>query len=287
MIPEPEQPLPPADSSEVLQRALRDAEERLAYFERIGPFLEQQMAAAAERAAKVVRDTEQQEDELARELLRLREEFDTLGRERDRREEEASAIVAQAQAEAARILIQARHAIDSVLASTLAQLELVQKELLSDLPPSRLAGEGEGGGLPLQSAEKVTAQRAREEEPAAATPEAAPAVSARGAAEEEEAASGAPARAAGPPITRLSVHTPVTRDSLLRFQLALQAQAGIVGTSVQRLDADSFELAVAHRPDVVVLSALRIIPDLNFAVVAEAEGTLEIELHKPEPATSP
>ena len=88
-------------------------------------------------------------------------------------------------------------------------------------------------------------------------------------------------------MTRLIVHMPVTRNSLLRFQLALQAQAGIVGTAVQQLDAESFELAVAHRPDVVVLSALRLIPDLDFAVVAEAEGKLEVELHQPEPTTAP
>lgn len=274
MIPEPEHPLPPADSSEALQRALRDAEERLAYFERIGPFLEQQMAVAVERATKIVRETEQQEAELARELRRLRDELDTLQGERDRRQEEASAIVAQAQAEAAHLLNQARHAISAVLSSTLAQLDRVQVQLLGDIPPSRPAWEGEGA--PLRNAEEATAQPAREEEPAAVTTVTRPA----------QPASGEPANGAGPPIVGLIVHTPVTRNSLLRFQLALQAQAGIIGTTVQRLDADSFELAVAHRPDVAVLNALRMVPDLNFAVVSEAEGKLEIELHQPEPTAS-
>src|SRR6266540_30670 len=69
---------PPSASSsgdeliESLGDALRTAQLRLAYFERFGPWVEEQMAAVVERAAEVERGTERARREAAEEIAALR-----------------------------------------------------------------------------------------------------------------------------------------------------------------------------------------------------------------------
>src|SRR5437870_1052821 len=70
VVPQPEK----EESVESLREGLRIAQLRVAYFERFGPWIEEQMAAVVERSATLEREGELRRDETAAEIAALRAE---------------------------------------------------------------------------------------------------------------------------------------------------------------------------------------------------------------------
>jgi len=155
---------PASDSIESLRDALRAAELRLAYFERFGPWVEEQMAAVVERAsslerdgermraeatdeaarlraevadevAGIRRDAEHERQEVAAETARCRRELDALKAECERRREEAKATVAHAHQTAELVMGRLSESADGIVQRALADFT----SLRSELTPEALA----------------------------------------------------------------------------------------------------------------------------------------------------
>src|SRR5438477_587350 len=127
------QPLPPEPESESLESVrenLREAQRKLAYYERFGPLLEEQMSTVVAKAAEVTAEGEKNRAEIEREVARLRQEAEALKAECEWRRSEAAAIIAQAHHDAASILARARGDVSTIVNGALTQLEHAQKEVL-------------------------------------------------------------------------------------------------------------------------------------------------------------
>jgi DNA repair exonuclease SbcCD ATPase subunit len=146
------------ESIESLRATLRSTERRLAYFERFGSWVEEQMAAVVERAASLERDSERQRTEVTEDIARLRAEVDEevasirrdaererkevaaeiarrrqelgeLKTECDRRREEAQATVAHAHKTAELVMDRLSGSAAGVVQRALADLETLRSEL--------------------------------------------------------------------------------------------------------------------------------------------------------------
>src|SRR5437763_5494003 len=89
------EPQPPTQTVDSLREALEAAHVRIAYFERFGPWIEQQMSAVVEQAATMERESEHHRDETMRDVATLRaqaaEEIETA---RETAEEERNQVEA-------------------------------------------------------------------------------------------------------------------------------------------------------------------------------------------------
>lgn len=282
------------ESLESLRESLREAQRKLAYYERFGPMLEEQMSTVVAKAAEVAAESEQNKADMEREVAHLRQEAEALRAECEWRRAEASAIIAQAHHDAAGILSKARGDVSTIVSSALSQLEEAQKEVLhSTMAPSHpveLPATHEPVDPTPPSATHTRWDPAVEhEEPAA---EASVSESAR---DDDQDASAdriieLPARepaslaAAGEGstddavVTYLTVHSHMTQEALPQFGRTLEGLPGVRGTAVARVSDDAVELVVAHHRDTDLLERMRSIPGLDFRLVARGEGLVEIEI---------
>ena len=177
------------DSIESLGDALRTAQLRLAYFERFGPWVEEQMAAVVERAAEVERDTERarreaageiaalraqvsedvsaarsaaerERSEIAAELGRHRAELAALESECDQMREEAAATIAQAHKTAHHDSGSLSETATEIVQRALSELETLR----AALTPEALAATS--ASLPQDEPELVAEPASRESEDA-------------------------------------------------------------------------------------------------------------------------
>jgi hypothetical protein len=294
----PTTPEPEDESLESLRDSLREAQRRLAYYERFGPLLEEQMSTVVAKAAEVARESEQDKAEIEREVARLRQEAEALHTECEGQRAEASAIITQAHHDAAGILSRARSEVSTIVNSALAQLAQAQSDVLqsatpapihpSDSPPSEF-------GAPLESpAATRTLWAPAMEEAEADTDVLPPVFEDEVTREDEREASaertvdiptvelGAAPSGVGSPddavVTYLTVHSHVTQATLPQFGRSLEKLPGVRGTAVARVGDDSVELVVAHHRETDLLARMRSIPGLEFRLVARGEGQVEIEI---------
>jgi hypothetical protein len=180
-------PQPQPDSVESLRDALRAAEVRPAYFERFGPWVQEQMAAmveyasslehdcerlrteattdaarmraeVAEEVAGMRRDAERERQEIAGEIARYREEIESLNAECERKREEARATVAQAHKASELVMGRLNESAASIVQRALADFESLRHELT----PEALAATTESLPMPAESENDELAQ---DEEP--------------------------------------------------------------------------------------------------------------------------
>jgi len=296
----PTTPEPEEESLASLRDSLREAQRRLAYYERFGPLLEEQMSTVVAKAAEVARESELDKAEIEREVARLRQEAEGLRAECEWQRAEASAIIAQAHHDAAGILARARGDVSAIVSSALAQLEQAQKEVLQS------TGSTPSHSTEPQRVEPVDPPEApspahtpwnpviEQVEPAAdlASPEASEGEQPREADQEASAerfieiptaepAAMAPlseGAADDAVVTYLTVHSHLTQETLPQFGRSLEALPGVRGTAVARVSDESVELVVAHHRDTDLLARMRSIPGLEFRLVARGEGQVEIEI---------
>lgn len=294
----PTTPEPEEESLAAMRDALREAQRRLAYYERFGPLLEEQMSTVVAKAAEVARESEQDKAEMEREVARLRQEAEALRAECEWCRAEASAIIAQAHHDAAGILARARGDVSTIVSSALAQLEQAQKEVLhSTVAPSQptelpVASEPYDIEEPPSASHSPWSPSVEQTEP---DPEPPATESHR---DDDQEASGdrmielpvpetTPAVQLGESpaddavVTYLTVHSHLTHETLPQFGRSLEALPGVRGTAVARVGDDTVELVVAHQRDTDLLARMRSIPGLDFRLVARGEGLVEIEILEP------
>ncbi len=299
----PTPPGPEEESLASLRDLLREAQRRLAYYERFGPLLEEQMTTVVAKAAEVARESEQDRAEVEREVARLHQEAESLRAECEWQRSEASAIIAQAHHDAAGILSRTRGDVSTIVSSALAQLEQAQKEVLQS---TMAAGQPEGAPAASEPSEPEPSEpwktpsashtpwtpTLEHAEPAPKPWEAEPQY------QDDQEVSGdrtveIPVAALAPAIessdsatddavvTYLTVHARLTQETLPQFGRSLEALPGVRGTAVARVADDTIELVVAHHRDTDLLAKMRSIPGLDFRLVARGEGLVEIEILEP------
>jgi hypothetical protein len=121
----PAQPeLEKEESVESLREALRTARLRVAYFERFGPWVEEQMAAVVERSATLERESELRREETAAEITARRaevaEEIASLRRESERERQEIDSALVRRRQELAELTVDCERKRDEA-AATIAQ----------------------------------------------------------------------------------------------------------------------------------------------------------------------
>jgi hypothetical protein len=296
----PTTPEPEEESLASLRDSLREAQRRLAYYERFGPLLEEQMSTVVAKAAEVTRESEQDKAEIEREVARLRQEAEALRAECEWQRAEASAIIAQAHHDAASILARARAEVSNVVNSALTQLEQAQKEVLQTSGPvathaaeSRPTTAGEPPEPPsathtpwtpvIEGAEahaEVADPGAPEGELSREDDQEASADRVIHTTTPEPSAMASPAEGAPDDavVTYLTVHSHLTQETLPQFGRSLEELPGVRGTAVARVSDDSVELVVAHHRETDLLARMRSIPGLEFRLVARGEGQVEIEI---------
>jgi chromosome segregation ATPase len=175
------------ESVESLREALRSAQLRVAYFERFGPWVEQQMAAVVERAtaiekeselrrnettteiaalraevaeevASARRDAEHERKSLEAEFKRRREEIEELKAECDRKRDEAAQTIARAHATADFVMGKLSGSASEIVQRALGDMETLR----AGLTPEALAAKSQD--LPVEAVEAV-AEPAAEPEP--------------------------------------------------------------------------------------------------------------------------
>lgn len=287
------QPPTEQETLESLRGSLRETQRKLAYYERFGPMLEEQMSTVVAKAAEVAAESEQNKADMEREVGRLRQEAESLRAECEWRRAEASAIIAGAHHDAAGILAKARGDVSAIVSSALSQLEEAQKEVLhSSMAPSP-AAELPSAHEPLDSTppwashtpwnptveqvvlaseEPVSDTRVDDQEASAErivdlSTEPSPAVEANDEAAGDDGV-----------VTYLTVHSHMTQDALPQFGRTLEGLPGVRGTAVARVSDDAVELVVAHHRDTDLLARMRSIPGLDFRLVTRGEGLVEIEI---------
>jgi len=120
---------PRDDSPESLHQQLAAAQKRLAYFERFGTLIEQQMAALSDQAASVSRETEVEQARHEAMLVQLRRESESLRVECNQRRQEIGALSLHAQSEAVRIVVGARQTSSNLVSETIARLRELNEEV--------------------------------------------------------------------------------------------------------------------------------------------------------------
>jgi hypothetical protein len=120
---------PRDDSPEALRQALAAAQKRLAYFERFGSLIEQQMAALSDHAASVSRETEVEQARHQAMLVQLRREAESLRVECNQRRQEIGALSLHAQSEADRIVAGARQTSSTLVSETIGRLRELNEEV--------------------------------------------------------------------------------------------------------------------------------------------------------------
>jgi hypothetical protein len=294
----PPTPQPEDESLESLRESLREARRKLAYYERFGPMLEEQMSTVVAKAAEVTAESEQNKADMEREVVRLRQESEALKAECEWRRSEASAIIAQAHHDAAGILAKARADVSTIVTGALSQLEHAQKDVLhSTMTPSQpaehwVAGEP-GDPTPPSASHTPWTPPLETEEPAPEAPDQDVAHSETARDEDQDSSADRIAeRPASEPaplaegdgsaddavVTYLTVHSHMTQEALPQFGRALEALQGVRGTAVARVSDEAVELVVAHHRDTDLLARMRSIPGLDFRLVARGEGLVEIEI---------
>ena len=275
-----------------LREALREAQHRLAYYERFGTVLEEQMTRVVAKAAEVAQESEQAKADMEREVGRLRQEAESLRAECERQRSEAATFVAQAHQDAAGVLARARGDVSRIVSGALAELEQAQREVLqSTIVPMQAVDVDtprHGDNLnppraphitwspPLEAAqppESSSVDAPRKDDPEASVErlvelpvEQLPA---------EDAAEGPTDDAV---VTYLTVHSDRTPETLPQLGRALEGLPGVRGTAVARLNDAAVEMVVAHQRGTDLVASMRSIPDMDFRLVARGEGLLEIEL---------
>jgi hypothetical protein len=299
MLNQPTTPPEREESLDSLRESLRDAQRKLAYYERFGPMLEEQMSTVVSKAAEVARESEVSKAEMEHEVARLRQEAESLRAECEWRRSEAAAIIAEAHHDAAGILSKARGDVSTIVSGALAQLEQAQKEVLqATMAPSQAADppagwkwvDHEPAGLTPPSAshtpwnptveedkpspELSTGQIASDDDQDASSDRVVelPAAELFATAEPDEDA------ADDAVVTYLTVHSHMTQEALPQFGRTLEALPGVRGTAVARVSDDAVELVVAHHRDTDLLAEMRSIAGLDFRLVARGDGLVEIEI---------
>lgn len=167
------------ETVESLHEALRAAQLRVEYFERFGPWVEEQMAAVVERATALERESERRRDETSAEIASLRadvadeiaaarqesererkeieaefqrrrEELQELKAESDRKRDEAAATIAHAHATASVVMGRLTESASGIVQRALGDLETLR----SGLTPEALAAEAATGPMPEPEATK-------------------------------------------------------------------------------------------------------------------------------------
>jgi len=284
-------PEPGGETLDSLRDALREAQRRLAYYDRFGPMLEEQMSTVVAKAAEVAKESEQAKADMEHEVGRLRQEAESLRAECDWRRSEAASIIAQAHHDAAGILSRARNEVSTIVTGALTQLEQAQREVLQStiggqelpLPPTGPVdltppSASHVAWNPLVNAEQTPhdpwADDSGREGDQEASGERSFEVPADGPALPES--SEAPADDAV--VTYLTVHSNLPQETLPQFGRSLESLPGVRGTAVARMGDDTVELVVAHQRDVDLLAQMRSLAGIDFRLVARGEGLVEIEL---------
>src|SRR4051812_31211205 len=107
---------------ESLRESLRDAQRRLAYFERFGNLIQDQMGAVVERATQIAEENERERALLADEVSRLRAEAESLRRQADYQRSQSETIISRANQEAAALLGQVRESMDALVQTMVSRL---------------------------------------------------------------------------------------------------------------------------------------------------------------------
>jgi hypothetical protein len=298
---------------ESVREILRETQRKLAYYERFGPMLEEQMSTVVTKAAEVAKESEDSKAEMEREVARLRQESESLKAECEWRRSEAAAIIAQAHHDAAGILSKARGDVSTIVSSALAQLEQAQREVLQSTigsaPPAEPTFPHEAVDPTPPSASHsewnpvIESPDATATEPSVSHSEWNPVIETPGATatgtssfdDQETSADRIVEVPASEPVpslesteapsddgvvTYLTVHSHLTQETLPQFGRTLEGLPGVRGTAVARLSDDAVELVVAHQRDTDLLARMRSIPGLDFRLVARGEGLVEIELQE-------
>ena len=287
-------------SSEELRAALRDAQQRLSYYERFEAQLQEHTDAVVARATQAARDLERELREQVHDLREerdLREQIHSLRDERDRLLVEAAAAreeMERQRAQAALFVAKIEEQTSEILSSLRRAAETI-----SGHPAEQLGGARD---LPAGGHQAQAASSAPAADPS--TPPASAAESGRGDRDGEtgEAEPGplkpAPRPAAGPDTvetqeslrpaaavgmdeanrtvtTQLMVRPAPGPDRLARCRQALEALPSIARTEV---GGEAGALLVTHAIRTSLLSALLAIPDLDFRLVALDDDFIEIEI---------
>jgi hypothetical protein len=289
----PTPPEPEQETLETLRESLHEAQRKLAYYQRFGPMLEEQMSTVVAKAAEVAAESEQNKADMERELGRLRQEAESLRAECEWRRAEASAIIAEAHHDAAGILARARGDVSTIVSSALSQLEQAQKEVLHSSMAPGLAADLSSAHEPLDSTPPAASHTpwtpiVEQEDRAAEEPASDPRVDDQEASVERiveimaEPVPGVEATDESADddavVTYLTIHSHMTQEALPQFGRTLESLPGVRGTAVARVSDDAVELVVAHHRDTDLLARMRSIPGLDFRLVTRGEGLVEIEI---------
>jgi hypothetical protein len=260
-------------SMDALRESLRDAQRRLAYFERFGNLIQDQMGAVVERATQIAEENERERALLADEVSRLRAEAESLRRQADYQRSQSEAIITRANQDAAAVLRQVHESMDSLVQMMVSRLSALQGEVQSGG-----ASPGAGSRSPLPGGGGVSAAPLAASLGGTAYELPSTSLSNGAMAPAETPAAKAPEATVTSVSTRLVVRPVMSYEELIRFQQSLREQQGIEHVEISAISDERCEMAVSHRSDANLELSLLQMPGRPLRVTARGEDLVEVEV---------
>lgn len=261
------------DSPEALHEALRETQRQLAYFERFGTLVQEQMAAVVEKATSVSQDTENTRAELGEEIACLRAEAELLRRQADHHQFDVDEAVNRARQEATETLRRIQDAAREILDAALTQLTSLQQDMRQAMEvPTSPAGDSSLTGNPGSSstAETSVLEDAAQDDR-----------SSRATSEPIEAARTIEQSPEGDEVgttTRLIVRPVLSYDELISLQQKLTGKPGVIKVELGGINNDMREVLVTHAHDTSLDGNILAIEDMELRMTARGDGYVEVEL---------
>jgi hypothetical protein len=261
------------ESPEALHEALRETQRRLAYFERFGTLVQEQMAAVVEKATSVSQDTENRRTELDEEIARLQAEAELLRRQADHHQSDVDEAVNRARQEATATLRRIQDAAREILDAALLQLTSLQQDLgqaievpTSPASDSNVTGNPSSPGTAEIPAPEYAVQDDR---------------SSRATSEPSETAqpiAPSPDSHRVGTTTRLIIRPVLSYDELMSLQQKLIGKPGVTKAELGGINDDMCEVLVTHADDTSLEGSLLAMEDMDLRLTARGEGYVEVEL---------
>jgi hypothetical protein len=274
-------------SMDSLRESLRDAQRRLAYFERFGTLIQEQMGAVVERATQKAQENERERGLLTDEVGRLRAEAELLRRQAEYQRSQAEATISRANQDAAALFRQVHEAMDALVQTMVSRLISLQGEVQAGEPSpgatSQSAPSSGGGlspappppGLVTTTYETPSAGNSNGADqvmvPTVAAPHPPPALSVH----VEQPAAAAPVTSI---TTRLVVRPVMSYEELIRFQHGLREQTGIEHVEVSAISDERCEMVISHRSDAPLEMSLMQMPGRPLRVTGRGDDVVEVEV---------
>jgi len=275
--------------TEALREALRDAQRRLAYFERFGTLIQDQMAGVVERATQISEENERERNLMSDEVSRLRAEAESLRRQADYQRSQAEATISRANQDAAALLRQVHDATRSLVETMVARLESLQREVTSgSLAASEVSGRS-GGAVsapapppspvptPYESRSSGLSNGIYGSMAVPPPPPVPPSFSIPSSPVPEPSQSSA-ASTTTTSRTRLVVHPVMSYEELIRFQQSLRDQPGVEHVEISAISDERCEMVVSHEAGTSLETSLQQVSGRSLRITGRSSDVIEVEV---------